>query len=79
MSSLFKSNYYNREFLIIDFIILLYEYYFTRSERYRILIVILVLLNENVHNSKVKNISFHSIFFLKIIVSKKKNRYKDIF
>ena len=43
------------------------------------LIIILVLLIENAHDSKLKNVSFHSISFQKIIMSKKRNQHKNIF
>ena len=78
VSSLFKSNYYDQKFLIINFIILLCEYHLARSEYHRISIVILVLLIENARNSKVKNVSFYSISFQRIIISKKRNRHKNI-
>ena len=78
MLSLLKSSYYSQKFLIIDFIVLLCEYYFARSKRHRTLIIILVLLIKNARNSKVKDVSFHSISFQKIIMNKKTNRHKNI-
>ena len=78
ISLLLKSSYYSQKLLIINFIILLCEYHFARLERYWASIVILVLLTENVHNSKVRNVSFHSISFQEVIVSKKKDRHKHI-
>ena len=72
MFLLLKSSYYNQEFLIINFIIVFYEYHLAQSKRYRTLIVILVLLTENAHNNKIKNINFHSISLKKIIINKKK-------
>ena len=78
MPPLLKSSYYSQKFLIIDFISLLYEYHLARSEHHRISIIILVLLIENARNGKVKDVSFHSIFFQKVIVSKKRDRYKNI-
>ena len=75
---LLKSSYYNQKFLIINFIVLLCGYHLARSEYHRILIVILVLLTENVRNSKVKDVSFYSISFQKIIMNKKRSRHKNI-
>ena len=77
-SSLLKSSYYNQKFLIINFIILLYEYYLARLKHHRASIIILVLLIKNARNSKVRDISFHSISFQKIIVNKKRNWHKNI-
>ena len=65
-------------FLIISFIVLLCEYHLTQSEHHWTLIVILVLFIENARNNKVKNVSFHSITFQKIIMNKKRNRHKNI-
>ena len=78
MFSLLKSNYYNQRFLIINFIILLYEYHLVRSGRHRTSIIILVLLIENARNSKIKNVNFYSISFQKIIMNKKRNRHKNV-
>ena len=78
MTSLLKSNYYNQRLLIINFIILFYEYYLTWSEHHRASVVIFVLLTENVRNSKVRDVSFHSISFQEIIMNKKNNWHKNI-
>ena len=72
MCLLLKSSYYNQKLLIINFIILLCEYYFTRSECHRTSIVIFVLLIENARNNKIKDFNFHSISFQEIIMNKKK-------
>ena len=58
---------------------MLCKYYLARSERHRASIIILILLIENVRNSKVRSVSFHSILFQEVIVNKKKDRYKNIF
>ena len=78
MFSLFKNSYYSQKLLIINFIILFYEYYLARSKRHWMSTVIPVLLTENSRNNKVENVSFYSISFQEVIMSKQRNWHKNI-
>ena len=59
--------------MIINFIVLLREYYLARSKRHRSLIFILVLLIENICDRKIEDVNFHLSFLEKIILNKKKS------
>ena len=55
----------------MNFVILFCQNNFTRSKRYRKLMIINILLINDIDKNKIKNINFHFYYFCKIIMNQK--------
>ena len=66
-------HYYNnnKQFLIINFIILFNKNHFSKLKNNKALIFMLILLNKHNLEIKIKNINFYTQFRFRIIITQK--------
>ena len=71
MSLLFHYRYNNKQFLIINLIILFNKNHFSKLKDNETLIFILILLNKRNFKIKIKDINFYIQFRFRIIITQK--------
>ena len=69
MSLLFYYRYDNKQFLIINLIILFNNNHFSRLKDNETLMFMLILLNKYNFKIKIKDINFHTQFLFRIVIT----------
>ena len=69
MSLLFYCRYDNKQFLIINFIILFNNNHLSRLKDNKTLIFIFILLNKHNFKIKIEDINFYTQFLFRIVIT----------